>query len=504
MPLAADVRQLADALDRTMVRVPAGSFLYGLSDGERLEAARREGLHPSHLHFHSWAVRLSTPEFWIDRFPVTRAQFLRFATETGHKPVRCGWEAGWSEFVDIEDLADPAHLACPVVGVSSEDAAAYARWAGKRVPTEIEWEKAARGTDGRPFPWGAAYQAPAPRGGDLALDSAMSVGLRPHLASPCGAEEMKGGVLEWVRTVYTPVAPDGSRADENPYILAGSSLLHRRPSSHMVTSRWSWAAGMRVYDTGFRLVSDRPPEPPASPYRPLAGDFVRSVAMRTDLYRRAPIRLEPTGCATFRAYVPWFPEGLWVVDIPEGHWGPFPGANDWPWQPESVWRTDWRRSADGTRLQYERREGDRGLRVTVTAEADLVRCLIEPENLGPIDLASICVKTLNPFFSSQERLTQHRVAGVALVGAGELPIAPGNAASLGWTVGADLRPGAVVMRSFAGSAYVLYEGYEGCESWGNGWPHCTHLRGPMMVTEGPAEVRLHFVIGSLADALARC
>jgi hypothetical protein len=216
----------------------------------------------------------------------------------------------------------------------------------------------------------------------------------------------------------------------------------------------------------------------------------------------ATIRLEPAPCATFRAYVPWFPEGLWVVDIPEGHWGPFPGANDWPWQPESVWQTPWQRSPDGTRLQYERRQGDQSLRVTVTAEADLVRCRIKPENLGPIDLASICVKTLSPFFSSQERLTQHRVKGTRLVGAGELPLAPGNAASLGWTVGGDLRPGAVVTRSFDGSAYVIYEGYEGCESWGNGWPHCTHLRGPAMIHDGPCEVRLHFVVGSLEDALA--
>ncbi len=264
---------------------------------------------------------------------------------------------------------------------------------------------------------------------------------------------------------------------------------------------------MRVYNTGFRCASDRPPPSPpahAGAARPPRADHARVLALAPHAYLRTPIRLVPTECATVRVYVPWFPESLWVVDIPEAHWGPFPGANDWPYQAPDVWRADWHVSPDGTRAWYERRQGEQWLRVEVSAAGNLVTFRAEHRNLGPLKPSAICVKTLSPFFSSQERLTQHRVEADRLLPAGEVPLAPDNAASFGWHVGGGLPHGAVATRSLAGDAFVAIIGAPGAESWGNGWPHCTHLLGAE--TTGPIELKLLFLLGdeaALRAALVR-
>jgi hypothetical protein len=321
---------------------------------------------------------------------------------------------------------------------------------------------------------------------------------------------MKGGVLEWVQTVFPPVARDGASYDENLFILAGSSLLHRGKASHLVTSRWSWAQSMRVYNSGFRCVADVPPPAPPTPYAPPPPPLdkggnggVRAEPIRPELYRQQPIRLEPTCCATFKIRTPWFPAGMWVVDIPECHWGPFPGANDWPFQPEEVWKTPWQVSPDHSRLEYSRRQGDQTLTVTVTAEGDLVRCRIVPRNIGAINLGSICIKNLSPQFSSQERLTQARIEGDGLLPVSSLPLNPHNTASLGWNAGDRLPHGALVMRALEGSAYVAILGAQGCGALGNGWPHCVHLVGAPMLRDGPCEIRLLFAICSEADLIRR-
>jgi len=140
-------------LDTQMVRIPAGAFTFGMSQADKLAWARREKVHPDMYQFHTAQVRAYTGEFWLDKYPVTRAQFLRFMQETGYQFFYCGWQVGWDELVDHWRLAEhPERRFCPMVGIGSHDAVAYAAWAGKRLPTEIEWEKAARGTDGRLFP----------------------------------------------------------------------------------------------------------------------------------------------------------------------------------------------------------------------------------------------------------------------------------------------------------------------------------------------------------------
>src|SRR5262245_32279774 len=128
-----------------MVRIPAGSFLMGSNDG--LDDER-----PQH--------RVEVGEFYIDRNQVTNTEFAHFLAAKGSKaPDGQVW-------YDVDDndarihrrngkwVADPGHESHPVVEASWYGALAYCNWLGKRLPTEAEWEKAARGTDGRKYPWG--------------------------------------------------------------------------------------------------------------------------------------------------------------------------------------------------------------------------------------------------------------------------------------------------------------------------------------------------------------
>jgi len=125
----------------------------------------------------------SVDGFWIDKFEVTNADYQKFTKATGHKPAM---------FVDEGDLNLPDQ---PVTGVFHGDAAAYCAWAGKRLPTEVEWEKAARGTDGQIYPWGddddlsRAY---------ISGDAPVSVYENAGDISPYGVRGMAGNVSEWV------------------------------------------------------------------------------------------------------------------------------------------------------------------------------------------------------------------------------------------------------------------------------------------------------------------
>ncbi len=160
-----------------MVRVPAGEFLRG--SNTRLAD---EG--PQH------SVMLA--EFLIDQYEVTNLQYKAFMRATQHKSP-----THFSNRTHPEDKADH-----PVTFVSWHDARDYCAWAGKRLPTDAEWEKAARGTDGRTFPWGdkfALHNANTParwaslkNTGDTTPVGSFTAGISPY-----GAYDMSGNVWEW-------------------------------------------------------------------------------------------------------------------------------------------------------------------------------------------------------------------------------------------------------------------------------------------------------------------
>lgn len=154
------------------VAIPAGSFLMG--------EERRPG---------------SVPAFRIDRRPVTHADYERFVQATGHRAPVC-----WPQGVLPDELRDH-----PVVGVDYFDALACARWQGKDLPFEDEWERAARGTDGRDYPWGDAPEPSRIHTAQSGLRMTVPVGLHPENETPEGVRDMLGNA--WQMT-HSP-APGG-------------------------------------------------------------------------------------------------------------------------------------------------------------------------------------------------------------------------------------------------------------------------------------------------------
>ncbi len=139
--------------------------------------------------------------FHIDRFEVTNADYAEFASATGHESAA---------FADDPEFNQPDQ---PVTGVLHGDARAYCAWAGKRLPTEIEWEKAARGPDGQKYPWG---NAPDPSRAHLAGKAPVSVNSYPDDISPYGVRGLAGNVSEWVadtRTARAGVCRDNAVLD---------------------------------------------------------------------------------------------------------------------------------------------------------------------------------------------------------------------------------------------------------------------------------------------------
>jgi len=167
-----------------MVFIPAGDFLMG--------SAGSDGAQPDELPQHT----VSLEAYWIAQTEVTNAMFRRFVTDTGYE-----WGGA---FTGADDQ--------PVVSVSWEEAVAYCEWAGVHLPSEAQWEKAARGPDGRLYPWGdqpASCEYAVMDGGQgdgqggCGKDGPWPGGSRPDGASPYGILDMSGNVWEWVADWYS-------------------------------------------------------------------------------------------------------------------------------------------------------------------------------------------------------------------------------------------------------------------------------------------------------------
>lgn len=186
--LAQDRRN--EPVEAEMILIPAGPFIMGTSQEEAERLASEAGFHPSWLSGEVPRQVVDLPAYAIDRCPVTNREYHRFCSETGYPP-RMHWPGGRppGEILDH-----------PVTFVNLMDAQAYADWAGKRLPSEAEWEKAARGPDGLMYPWGNEFNpdacrwnvAPGERGPKTA-----PVTTHPSGASPYGVLDMVGNVGEW-------------------------------------------------------------------------------------------------------------------------------------------------------------------------------------------------------------------------------------------------------------------------------------------------------------------
>jgi formylglycine-generating enzyme required for sulfatase activity len=297
MPAA--LRQLYGRFGMEFVYVPAGEFLMGSTEAEvdaavelcqqAYESCEREWFEdeqPQH--------RVNLDAFWIGKTEVTNAQYRAFIAAGGYADSSLWTEAGWEwreendvtqpDCWDDEDWNQPDH---PVVCVSWYEAVAYTRWLARetglpvRLPTEAEWEKAARGTDGRIWPWGDE----PPDGTrlnycdvnceydwkDESVDDGYPytapVGSYPAGASPYGALDMAGNVWEWASTQWGgydwppgfayPYRPDDGREELDGSVCrvlrGGSWPRSQRGARPSVRDRDD--PGHSHGDVGFRLVS---------------------------------------------------------------------------------------------------------------------------------------------------------------------------------------------------------------------------------------------------------
>lgn len=174
-----------------MVRIPAGTFEMG---SDACDESSGEHWKPAHKPYVS--------EFFIDKYEVSNKQYRRFCDATQRSYPA---DPNFTENHDYFELFPDN----PVVNVSWTDALAYSVWAGKRLPTEAEWEKAARGVDGRPYPWGSKDPFEGVAGafycfGEYGMEQTGTrpVGSFPESASPFGVFDMGGNVWQWCQDWY--------------------------------------------------------------------------------------------------------------------------------------------------------------------------------------------------------------------------------------------------------------------------------------------------------------
>ena len=186
-----------------MILIPAGPFIMGSNkEDTKHQGAEFGSAKPWYLDEHP-EHHVTLPDYFIDRFEVTNSLYLRLVEATKSRPpnfwIGGRYPAGQENF--------------PVTGVNWYEAERYCRWAGKSLPTEAEWEKAARGTNGREFPWGDTFDPKKANTGASGFERLLPVGSFPEGVSPYGVHDLSGNAWEWVADWYQPYP--GS-TDKNP------------------------------------------------------------------------------------------------------------------------------------------------------------------------------------------------------------------------------------------------------------------------------------------------
>lgn len=218
-----------------LIRIPGGTYPIGSDSGFSDEK-------PAHT--------VTLKPYAIGKYEVTNAQYRKFVQATGHHT-----DGDW------EECARKWGEQAPVVEVSWHDANAYCKWAGLRLPTEAEWEAAARGPKGLIYPWGNTWDASRCRSsvgrGYGGANNPVAVGSYPTGASPFGCRDMAGNVWEWCASKYGPYPYDASDGREDlmgsqDRILRGCSWYYPHPDGFRVAERvgsnpsnWTDSGGFR-------------------------------------------------------------------------------------------------------------------------------------------------------------------------------------------------------------------------------------------------------------------
>lgn len=231
-------------LNSEMVWIPPGEFLMGSDAGDgRIGIDVGVDSLPKR--------RLSLRGYWIDQNEVTVGEYKVFVNKTGHEPP-----ALWKDFQTFGYPAPSERH--PVIDVNFFDAEAYCRWAGKRLPTEEEWEKAARGTDGRIWPWGKSQELGRMNTEDSGRNWTVPVGELKEGASPYGLNDMAGNAMEWTSSILQsyPQSPRTISPDPKFRILRGGSWgMPANPFARSAHRSYR-LADLAQPDFGFRCAKD--------------------------------------------------------------------------------------------------------------------------------------------------------------------------------------------------------------------------------------------------------
>ena len=237
------IRVITTKIDRApMVRVPAGTFLYGSREDDKVASSNEK---PQKV--------VALDEYDIDQCPVTNARYCAFLNDAVPDKKRLReWIDLSGEFesekcrIQIQKkrfMVQPGYGNHPVIFVSWHGAEAYATWAGKRLPTEKEWEKAARGTDGRVYPWGDDFDPSRCNSAEGGPGHTTPVDKYPLGKSPLGCLDMAGNVWEWTDSWYDE--------DKDAKVLRGGSWFLKSVLCRSA-ARNSNHPNARVDSIGFR------------------------------------------------------------------------------------------------------------------------------------------------------------------------------------------------------------------------------------------------------------
>lgn len=251
LPVVAEVPRLV--FEPQMVPVPAGEFWMGTTPEQAAQAVK-EGLYKDTVKNEQPQHKVLLPAYAIGKYPITCREYQSFLQDSQQRPPQ-----GWSGNDYPEGKGDH-----PVVNVSWQDAQAYCAWlsqkTGKsyRLPGEAEWEKAARGMDGRIYPWGDQFDAGRANTLEARLKDTTPVGqFSPQGDSPYGCADMAGNVLEWISSLLKPYPYNPQDGREDPQApgsraVRGGAFNHSRGYAHCAY-RSDTSPGVRGDVIGFRV-----------------------------------------------------------------------------------------------------------------------------------------------------------------------------------------------------------------------------------------------------------
>jgi formylglycine-generating enzyme required for sulfatase activity len=226
-----------------MVLSPAGPFLYGSREDDKTASSDEK---PQRV--------IDLPDFYMDQYPVTNHRFAEFlntarpSKESLDKWIDLSGQYS-NEKCRLSRRKNQFHIEAsyenhPVIYVSWHGAAAYAKWAGKRLPTEQEWEKAARGTEGWIYPWGNTFDKKLSNTEKSGPGHTTPVDQYPAGKSPFGCWDMAGNVWEWTDSWYDE--------DKNSKVLHGGSWLSEARNCRCAARYTYFFPGDRNLNIGFR------------------------------------------------------------------------------------------------------------------------------------------------------------------------------------------------------------------------------------------------------------